>query len=297
MCSDTYFNEVSVVIATLGLTSLNQTIISLNMGSLVPKEILICIPEKYAANIENLNYENVKIFITNVQGQVAQRALGFQHAQYPYVLQLDDDVKLDYFCLENLLSVLKCRLNVAVGPMLYDSLTKEYHSYLIPSCDSRSWFSSLFYYVANGRRGYQPGKISKSGINFGLPEFPGTFYDVDWLCGGCLLHRKENLVLTNFYPLPGKAYAEDLFHSNLLRSKKIVLVRCGDAKCYVDFSSSKGGSALKFVRNFWKSTIALKILFKSNNGKVAHLYLISIFLFIRIILKNINQKIGNFKLC
>jgi hypothetical protein len=285
-------NNVSVVIATLGEVALHGTIESLNNGSLVPTEILICIPEENAANIAILNYSNVKILKTSIRGQVAQRVIGFQNAVCPYVLQLDDDVILDFLCLENLLSVLMSEPDLAVGPMLYNNLTKEYHSFLVPDDNDCVWFNKLFYFVANGRRGYQPGKISKSGINFGILEFPGTFYDVDWLCGGCVLHRKENLILHNYYPISGKAYAEDLFHSKLLRGNNIILVRSGEAKCYVDFSSSKGGGVQNFLRNFMKAVVPMKLFMRFNNGNLWHLYLILLFILIRHVLRYVCEKVN-----
>lgn len=289
--------NISVVIATLGGGSLKETIESLNKSSIVPKEILICIPEEYAFKVNQLNYFNIQVLKTKVKGQVSQRAIGFQNARSPFVLQLDDDIKLDFYCLENLLNLATSKPNLAVGPKLFDNVTKEYHGFLVPNFNDLQWFNKLFYFVANGDRGYQPGKISKSGINFGLPEFPGTFYDVDWLSGGCLLHRKENLILTNFYPISGKAYAEDLFHSRLLRINEIMLVRSGDAKCYVDFSSSKGGGLLLFFRNFGKTIVPMKIFVRSINGKLWRLYLIYVFILIRHVVILFTKKRYLFKLC
>ena len=138
--------------------------------------------------------------------------------------------------------------------------------------------------LANGKIGFQPGKISKSGLNFGIPETPSTFYNVDWLCGGCLMHRKENLILTNYYPLSGKAYAEDLFHSKLLRDNNVILVRSGEAKCYVDFTSSKGGSWLNIISNLQKPLIAMNIFIKSINGNITRMYLVNFFIIIRLFL-------------
>jgi GT2 family glycosyltransferase len=283
--------NISVIIATLGEVSLKGTIESLNEGSIVPLEILICIPEEYAFNVRHLTYPNVQIIETDGRGQVFQRMVGFQKAKFPFVLQLDDDIVLDFYCLENLVEVLISKPNIAVGPKLFDLETGEYHSFLIPDDFKCNWFNKLFYFVANGKSGYQPGKISRSGINFGLPEFPGTFYDIDWLCGGCLLHRRENLVLTNYYPVSGKAYAEDLFHSKLLRDKNIVLVRSGEAKCYVDFSSSKGGGLLKFLRSSWKPSIAMRAFVRSINGSLLHLYVINFLILIRYVLRYIKKNI------
>ena len=280
-------NNVSVVIATLGGGSLKETIESLNNSSIVPKEIIICIPEEYASNVKHLSYSNIKILKTTVRGQVAQRVVGFQNAKFPYVLQLDDDIILDFYCLEKLLETVISNKNISAGPKLFDHLTKEYHSFLIPSNTKLVWFNKMFYFSANGKSGFQPGKISKSGVNFGIPETPSTFYNVDWLCGGCLMHRKENLILTNYYPLSGKAYAEDLFHSKLLRDNNVILVRSGEAKCYVDFTSSKGGSWLNIIRNYPRPLIAMKIFVKSINGSIVRMYLINFLMIIRLFLLKI----------
>ena len=277
-------NNISVVIATLGGGSLKETIESINNSSIVPKEILICIPVEYAINLKHLSYSNIKILKTSVRGQVAQRAVGFQNAKFPFVLQLDDDIKLDLYCLEHLLETVISKKNIAAGPKLFDHLTKEYHSFLIPSDTKLVWFNKMFYFLANGKSGFQPGKISKSGLNFGIPETPSTFYNVDWLCGGCLMHRKENLILTNYYPLSGKAYAEDLFHSKLLRDNNVILVRSGEAKCYVDFTSSKGGSWLNIISNLHKPLIAMNIFIKSINGSITRMYLVNFFIIIRLFL-------------
>ena len=287
MSSNKKLNDVSVVIATLALNSLKGTIDSLNIGSIIPKEILICIPEEYSHNLESYDDSNVKILYTKVKGQVAQRIIGFHNVKSPYVLQLDDDIILDFNCLENLLKIVRSKSNLAVGPKLFDLFTNQYHSFLKPVRNKLIIFNKLFYYIANGSKGYQPGKISKSGINFGIPEFPSTFNNVDWLCGGCLMHRKENLILSDYYPFLGKAYAEDLFHSNLLRINKVILVRCGEAKCYVDFSSSKGNGFLNIIKTFLKSIIPMKAFVKSINGSIVHLYLIYMFFYARLILLKI----------
>ena len=288
--SNTNLHDLSVVIATLGETSLKLTIESINNGSVVPKEILICVPEEYAKNLEIFSFSNVKILKTKVRGQVAQRAVGFQTVRFPYVLQIDDDIKLDFYCIEELLKTVSSSPNVAAGPKLFDHLTKKYHSFLIPVINKLVLFNKLFYFVANGKDGYQPGKISKSGINFGIPETPSTFYNVDWLCGGCLMHRKENLILTNYFPISGKAYAEDLFHSKLLRDNNVILVRSGEAKCYVDFTSSRGGSWLNAIKGFSKSVIPMKIFVKSINGSIYRLYLLNFLIIIRLFFKKYLRK-------
>ena len=105
---------VSVVIATLGGELLKDTIEQLNKGSIIPTEILICIPEEDFIEGKEMEVFNVKIIKTECRGQVAQRAVGFREARCPYVLQLDDDIILDHSCLEELWKVVSSNAKVAV---------------------------------------------------------------------------------------------------------------------------------------------------------------------------------------
>ena len=77
------------------------------------------------------------------------------------------------------------------------------------------------------------GKIAKSGLNFGVvDEFMKTEYlQVDWLPGGCVMHKKQNLILYDFYPFEGKAYCEDLIHSYHLINRGIKLMVTKNSRC------------------------------------------------------------------
>ena len=74
---------VSVVIPTLGGESLFKTVDYLNEGSMIPDEILVCIPDDQFYRAESLSHENVRVIKTTFYGQVAQRATGFQQAKTP----------------------------------------------------------------------------------------------------------------------------------------------------------------------------------------------------------------------
>ena len=54
-------NKVSVVIPTLGGQCLVTTIQQLNSGTLIPDEILICIPEEEAYKLVSLDFQNTKV--------------------------------------------------------------------------------------------------------------------------------------------------------------------------------------------------------------------------------------------
>ena len=241
---------VSVVIPTLGGASVWDTIACLNSGTLVPEEILICIPEAEASRVEGRGVANVRVLVTDVRGQVAQRARGFRAARCPLVLQLDDDIMLDADCLERLVEFLGAQRHLAVGPALYDRATGQYRSFLARDPGSKPGLAeSVLYWAINGSHGYQPGQIGRAGVNMGVPA-AGDFRNLAWLPGGCVLHRREELELSDFYPFPGKAFAEDLFHSRLLTGKGITLARCGAAKCRVDYGSSQATSIRRTVRDY-----------------------------------------------
>ncbi len=239
--------DVSVVIATLGGGALRETIDQLNRGTIVPREILICIPEAHADRVAALAIGNVKVVRTTCRGQVAQRAIGFRTAASSWVLQLDDDILLEHTCLETLFECMKGRAATAIGPTMVDLITGLQSPFMrMPK--NNGVLHRLMFAIANGANGYEPGKISKAGVNMALSDTASEAYEVEWLPGGCVLHAREHLVLEAFYPFPGKAYSEDLYHSTILRSRGMTLVHCPRAVCRVDFSSSKAPTLGSFAR-------------------------------------------------
>ena len=270
---------LSVIIPTLGGDSLAKTIEQLNRGTVVPSEILVCIPEKESSRAEKLAFGNVKIVRTACRGQVAQRAEGFQKASNELVLQLDDDISVSATCLQILVACMGESSDVAVGPKLYDMKTGEYHSFMVPF-EKNSWFERFLFWVVNGSRGYVPGQIGRAGVNMGVPEEPDNWSDIGWLPGCCVLHRKQNLVLYDFYPFKGKAFAEDLFHAALLKKKGVRLMRCGAAICAVDFSSGHISDPVNFIKAYRAHTRAMTRLARNNGGSLPFLYL---YLFLNVI--------------
>ena len=214
--------SISVVIATLGGQSLEGTIDCINSGSVVPEEILICIPKEDSHKVSGGSHRNVKIVRTDCRGQVAQRAVGFRTAACDLVMQMDDDILLEKDCMLFLLqSMEKIGENGAVAPALKWQDTGEpvYRARLNPRV------LKLFYWLLNGSMGYRGGVVTRAGAEIGVdPECSQSeLVEAQWLAGGCVLHRRRNLVLENYFPFGGKAYCEDLIHSYLLTSRSIKL--------------------------------------------------------------------------
>ncbi|MDP9200443.1 MAG: glycosyltransferase [Gemmatimonadota bacterium] len=225
--------DVSVVIPTLGGQSLARTIDQLNRGTLLPAEILVCIPEEHRHRVVNLAHSNVRVIGTSVRGQVAQRIEGFKSARNEYVLQLDDDVVVDPHCLERLVAAVAATDgNYSVAAALRHADTDEsvYARYAKPS------LGKFYYVLLNGARGYAPGTVTAAGTEIGVDPACSnrTLYDVEWLPGGCVLHSRRNLVLQNYYPHAGKAYCEDLYQSRRLSEMGVGMRIASDAIAWIE---------------------------------------------------------------
>jgi glycosyltransferase involved in cell wall biosynthesis len=263
--------EVSVVIPTLGGEWLLGTIERVNAGTLVPNEILVCIPESRLGSVRALSVPNIRIVPTACLGQVAQRAVGFQLARSPFILQLDDDVLLEPDCLHSLFEYSQKNPGRAVGPAFYDERSGTYYSFRCPSGAQLNTYERFLYWVINGSRGYQPGQIGSSGINMGVPE-QGDWEQLGWLPGGCILHRQEALEKSAFYPYSGKAFAEDLFHAHFLRRKGVVLARCGAAKCSIVVSSLRAPKVVSTLKSHWAYSKAMRRYLRLVGGSKLRLH-------------------------
>lgn len=241
-------SSVSVAIPTLGGDSLSGTIDQLNRGTVVPAEILVCIPEEYVTRVAKLTQPNVRILPTTVRGQVAQRIEGFKAAKTDYVLQLDDDVSLEPRCLERLIAALEAvDGSCSVAAALRDAGTDK----SVYARTGEGTLGGVYYRLLNGARGYVPGTITAAGTEIGLdPEsFPRKTHDVEWLPGGCVLHGRRNLVTENYYPHPGKAYSEDLYQSRCLARKGVRMMIAGDAIAWIEVPTNESVPFRRWFRD------------------------------------------------
>jgi hypothetical protein len=215
---------LTVVIATLGDDCLKNTIKSLNQGLVIPSEILIAIPENESQKVLNLPFDNVKIIITECRGQVQQRLEAFKQAKYDFVLQLDDDVEIDKYAIIIMLRMLRgLGPGNAIGPSFYDPYTlKSLHKFEVGFVGFLKSLNAFLFSSASWGVNRQ-GKISDIGIGFGVDpkQTNRELHEVDWLPGGCVLNFKQDLIMENYFPLPGKAFAEDIIHSLLRSSRNI----------------------------------------------------------------------------
>ena len=244
---------VSVVIATIGAPSLMNTIARLNEGTVVPAEILVCIPEKGSVVADNLLFSNVEIVVCNRRGQVAQRVVGFGRAKHDYVLQLDDDVEVGEHCLERLVHALD-----SLGPKAAVAPTLIFGGTGLPVYRlNGDRAPSRIEHLLHGPEISLPGRITRAATNTPL-DFSSSNEPADateWVPGACVLHARENLVRENYYPFPGKAYGEDVIHSIFLMRRGIKLFVVREALCAMEpavETRSTVGSFLRDMRADWR---------------------------------------------
>jgi len=242
--------KVSVVIPTLGGSTLLKTISAINNGSIVPAEILVCIPARYASRVSGLDFDNVRIVETDMCGQVAQRAIGFREASNLFVMQLDDDIHVDRDCIKDLIDSLNSiDTNSAVAPSFININTGKS---VYTSSFNQGILSKIYYWLSNGSDGYKPGIVDKSCTSIGVnpSRENDELISANWLAGGCVLHHKKSLVLDDFYPFPGKAFNEDIIHSHLLSAKGIKLWVNTKATCQLEIIPSTDYKFGEFLNNF-----------------------------------------------
>ncbi|HUR92445.1 MAG TPA: glycosyltransferase [Gemmatimonadaceae bacterium] len=259
---------VTVVIATLGGASLRQTIEQLNRGTVVPDEILVCVPNADDVRPESLPYDNVRVVAVGRRGQVNQRIAGFRSARTEYVLQLDDDIYLDEDCLERLLREAARRGDrSALAPtIVYTDTRLPCHS-MRDRRTPPSWLEKKIH----GEDLSRPGRITRAGLNVELDFSASDESSVptEWVPGGCVLHARKNVLLEEFYPFAGKAYGEDTIHSVHLRRKGVELFIVRDAICAMDYVGDLGLSIPGTLRYIYSEFRWRRHLVELTSGSVA----------------------------
>ena len=265
--------------ATLGGALIKKTLDSLNSGSLIPEEIIISIPRERVKSIPKTNHKNLIINKCEFYGQVAQRIEGFKVARGKFVIQIDDDVLVDYNCLYRLFKTISTlKGSFAVAPAMLSNVTGQ----SIFKKNTEGFLRKFYYFLNNGKYGYQPGKFYLSGAGDGVvtTSLNDALIKTDWLSGGCIIHRKENLITENYFPFPGKAYCEDFMHSFLMTQKGIKLLVDPTAKVYIDFHSYTDQTIGNFFRGLiadFKSRTYFMALSKRKSLRIYFFYCFMIF--------------------
>ena len=284
---------ISIVIPTLGKDHLVFCLNKINNSSFLPKEVLIVVPIENYKKTKRLRsiycLLNIKVLLSKKRNQVHQRILGFKNVKYEYVMQLDDDVKLDKYCLLSLYNFLKGKKNCAVAPRYADKVLLS-KIYVKP----KSLFLKIYHWLLNSKKGYAPGTVSLCGFNYADEKNSFGFKNHEWLSGGAIMHNKKNLILNNYYPYNFKrSICEDILHSFLLRKNNINLVKLYKAKVFAAESSriNNPNNLSSISKNFINEFLIRRYIVKKFNLSIFRLY-IYYFIYALRIIKNLvkNEK-------
>jgi hypothetical protein len=108
---------------------------------------------------------------------------------------------------------------------------------------------------------------------------------VEWTLGGCLMHKKKNLILKNYYPFLGKSFFEDVMHSLEIKSKGVdlYLIKNASAYCKREESIKNFNDLINYLR-------AVKFFaYKTQMGffdKFRKIYIFFIYRLMRLMIKN-----------
>ena len=261
-------SDLSIVIPSLGGKCLYQTVTSIMKSSLLPSEIVIGLPNGTFLNFLNLIKLNNKIklkIVYSKKGQVHQRTNAIRHTKKTFILQIDDDLQLQNNCIQELYLTVKNSYKTNVGPLINEVIRRK---------------RTFKHYC---------GKIKKNGhaVPLGTCCAKKRLTYVEWLPGGCVMSRRKDIIIKNFFPFTGKAYFEDLFNSMERKKSNIRQYINKNARIYL--SKSHNNTLPK--NELFKYLVIKKIFVKKYFG-TGILFYFSCF---KILLANILKNLFNIK--
>ncbi|MFU0799099.1 MAG: hypothetical protein ACFWUE_00320 [Xylanivirga thermophila] len=201
-------NTISVIIPTRNrIKVLENTLISICSGSLVPKEIIIVdqsdIPlKKSFFNNEILKKTTIKLFHLSKPSSTIARNLGIKQATSEIVLFVDDDIALDKSSIEK------------IGLSFNDPCIALVDAIDIQSRNIKRHYPSLFGYVFLRKKPFKKGGyICKGAVLGRYPRNINSFTYTEWAMGYLFAIRKsvlDELKIKFEEKFKSYAYAEDL---------------------------------------------------------------------------------------
>tara|TARA_B110000046_G_scaffold47646_1_gene52695 strand:- start:1287 stop:2147 length:861 start_codon:yes stop_codon:yes gene_type:complete len=271
-------HNISVVIPSIGTRDLTQTIKFINSSSIKIDEIIISVPNDIEIELFQ-KFSNIIIHKSKYKGQVAQRIEGFKIAKNKFIVQMDDDIILEKNCLEIMRNFIKNNHQIAISAHFHNIISKKS---IYSKVDNRSFsnffsLSELNYFynkIKMGNKSYLNGDISISGFET-YPNFQNHKEPFVSGCipGGCVMHLRKNLILSNFFPFQGKAYCEDLFHSIALKQNNIKLYYHPDAKVFLELEDIKSNFKM-FIKHLKADFAIRKNLVQQNKFSKSRMLLV-----------------------
>tara|TARA_X000000950_G_scaffold224301_1_gene270344 strand:- start:9651 stop:10514 length:864 start_codon:yes stop_codon:yes gene_type:complete len=251
--------ELSIVCATHNNEKkLFQTVLQILKSSILPQEIIIVSTSfKYKEYFsdEFINKNNIIFKVVNFKSQTRQRACGINLVNTKYIIQIDDDIILDKYCINNMLKKIKKNKKTIIGGLLlyndntnvYERFTKQY---------LKNKFLKLILIILNS--GKQPEDMSVLSSGRMFPKLSENIIKTQWLSSFIIYEKKiykEGIKIKS----NGKGYFEDVIFSNSLYQKGYNLIIDRKSIGYLEESAPIGlTDYIKSLPNFIKLVIYLK---------------------------------------
>lgn len=244
--------KLTIIIPSL-LTNINEKWIEqVNTFNHQKINIIISIPPNLSITNKFINKfdKGILIISSDKKGQVYQRQYGYKFIKTEYLMHMDDDI---FISIKNIKILLNQFENLprksSIAPRLIIRKDNGKENFF------KKYINLLIYNDPKPK----PGTISKSTFevphNFSL-DFKKEIESVDWIPGGISIIRKENIIKKQYFNFEGKAYCEDLIHSNLLKNDGIKLF-ISNKSFYkteiLNYKDLKIQEFMKFIKNDFKS--------------------------------------------
>ena len=254
------FKELTIIIPSL-LSNINERWIEqVNKFNQKKINIIISIPPNLSKKNKFFNKfdKGILIIISDKKGQVNQRQYGYKFVKTDYLMHMDDDAFINIKNLKILLNQfenLPTKSSIAPRLIMQNDIKKE------------SFFKKFINLLIYNKPHPRGGTISKS--SFEVPhhfsiDSNKAIESVDWIQGGMSLIRKENIIQNKYFNFEGKAYCEDLIHSNILKNNGVKLFISNKSSYkteVIKYKDLKIRDFIKFIkkdfkaRNYFRKTI------------------------------------------
>ena len=283
-------NDLTIIVPSNIINIKGNWIKQINNYALSGIKVIISIPPK-------INKEDVfkkgfinKINIINAKckGQVKQRIIAYKYCNSELIMHMDDDIILDIKILKILINDYSLLPEKSCfAPYLCEYPIEGENKLLRRLKDSIIFFGTS----------KKSGKVGVSSFPIPYKRFEKSkFSEVDWLPGGLLLIRKKDCLFYDYFNLPGKAYCEDLIHSQLLKNKGVRLFISNTCNYQTKIAKYKDLGLIYFLRyiksdfiarNYYRKIIKNPFLPMLN----AYFFIINYYFFcklVKLILKTLN---------
>ena len=246
------FQKLTIVIPSL-LSNISESWIEqVNRFNQHKINVIISIPPNLIKTNKNINKfdKGILIISSDKKGQVNQRQYGYKFVKTEYLMHMDDDI---FISIKNLKILLNQFENLprksAIAPRLI--MNNENNKELF-----FKKYINLFLYSEIKPK---PGTISKSTFDI-PPNLPlnsnKLIESVNWIPGGISIIRKEHIINEQYFNFEGKAYCEDLIHSNLLKNNGVELFISNKSFYKTELQNYKDLNIkdfIKFIKNDFKA--------------------------------------------